>query len=504
LEPGPNEPNVLFSSFSAEIEPAFVFIKAIGAFWDMQALARMPYDINERVYYWFQDQSNYLYLDNRSGLLVYRFERIEKAPTVELVTKSSELFAGPNGVSITAESSLGRFYDPLIGVARNSNTDRFGLYDRKYRRFYLVDFIEEVVKGGLQLEEADSREPIAIGTICVRGVYNTGGMWSSPRIRNAANDAWVDKELFLPGDSQSERGRICTTEDWTCTYIPVLGKTGRIFIYNSKEQTLTSAGYLPKPESLFLTGLDNKIARPKDVLAYKVLPVYAILRLPDDLNKPPEKVDVKYLGMNVSCISREGAAMAAAVFGPNGMPVYCGDTRYEQVSTARAIYSDSPGAPLVTTILFLIENLQPLVFQAAAYFCGDCIEASAGHRALFILPNSFVGMLGRYKGTHFDREVFLPQLMGPSLILSLWLAVRVRKDATLVGLSRRAKSWWVAGTIAFGLPAYITYRLTRHKEVLVTCQNCGRMRRPDMQTCHHCGSKWEMPELTPPNWRICD
>jgi len=136
--------------------------------------------------------------------------------------------------------------------------------------------------------------------------------------------------------------------------------------------------------------------------------------------------------------------------------------------------------------------------------CGDYFEVSAGHRALFILPNSFVGMLGRYSGVHFDREVFLPILMGPSLILSIWLAWKVRKDAKLTGLSGTAGKWWIIGTIGFGLPAYITYRLTRHKEVLVTCRNCGKLRRPDMEKCHHCGSKWEMPELTPPNWRICD
>jgi hypothetical protein len=144
------------------------------------------------------------------------------------------------------------------------------------------------------------------------------------------------------------------------------------------------------------------------------------------------------------------------------------------------------------------------VFGIASYLCGDYFEPSAGHRALFILPNSFVGMLGRYSGTKFDRQVFLPFLVGPSLILSILLAYRVRKDATIIGLSGTAKKWWTVGTAAFGLPAYITYRLTRPKETLVTCQNCGQLRRPDMETCHRCGSKWEIPELTPPNWRICD
>jgi hypothetical protein len=103
-----------------------------------------------------------------------------------------------------------------------------------------------------------------------------------------------------------------------------------------------------------------------------------------------------------------------------------------------------------------------------------------------------------------EKQIFALLLMCPSLVLSVWLSGKIRKDAKLTGLSETAVKGWVAGTIAFGLPAYITYRLTRPKETLVTCQNCGKMRRPDMERCHRCGSKWETPELTPPKWRICD
>jgi len=98
------------------------------------------------------------------------------------------------------------------------------------------------------------------------------------------------------------------------------------------------------------------------------------------------------------------------------------------------------------------------------------------------LPDSFIGMLGRAippEEEAFKKQVLAIVLMAPSLILSIWLAFRVRKDATIVGLSGTAKTWWTAGTIAFGLSAYITHRLTRPKEALVTCQNCGNMRRPD-------------------------
>jgi hypothetical protein len=245
--------------------------------------------------------------------------------------------------------------------------------------------------------------------------------------------------------------------------------------------------------------------RPEDMLVYKVLPVYATERVPSDFNKPPETLKVKYLGLTVSCVSREATAMAVAVFDPNGKLICRADTKDKGLSSAEAIYSFPPGSSLWTAIEFVLENLQPPVFEVASYLYGDCISASAGYRSIFILPNSFVGMLGRALEDRFPEKQILALLMiCPSLILSVWLSGKIRKDAKLTGLSNAAVKGWMAGTIAFGLPAYITYRLTRHKEVLVTCRNCGNMRRPDMETCHRCGSKWEMPDLIPPNWRICD
>jgi hypothetical protein len=92
----------------------------------------------------------------------------------------------------------------------------------------------------------------------------------------------------------------------------------------------------------------------------------------------------------------------------------------------------------------------------------------------------------------------------PSIMLVIFLAWRVNKDAKMVGLSENVRLCWMIGTIGFGLPGYITYRLTRPRMTLVTCANCGKLRRPDMDKCHHCGSKWHVPELIPPTWRVLD
>ena len=490
--PDPNEPNFRFSSIYTAIDTPLVFSKTIGAFWDIVAEIVPYYDVNERVYYWYDEKNgSYVCLDKPSGLIVRNYKSFE--PNDKSVYRETEFYAGPNGISEKAQPSLGRFYDPI--VTEGWATNRIGLYDKKTRRFYLIDFAGGRVSKGLQLAEGDRREPIAIVGIRNELSIVSGIGGSSPQIWNAEKGEWEQRGVVLPGGDKSSQGYDFTTWDWTYAYITVLDKTGQIYIYNTSEQSLAKVGYLPMPQSLFMGERQNDVAMPRDVLAYWIQPFYAVLRLPGEGKKAGRIIDTKYLGMGVACVSREGMAMAMDVFDPNGRMICRGDTD---------MYSESSGSTLATIDLFFFENLQPPVFGIASYLWGDYFEPSAGHRALFILPNSFVGMLGRYSGTKFDRQVFLPFLVGPSLILSILLAYRVRKDATIIGLSGTAKKWWTVGTAAFGLPAYITYRLTRPKETLVTCQNCGQLRRPDMETCHRCGSKWEIPELTPPNWRICD
>jgi len=95
-------------------------------------------------------------------------------------------------------------------------------------------------------------------------------------------------------------------------------------------------------------------------------------------------------------------------------------------------------------------------------------------------------------------------LISPSIILAACLAYLVVKDAAAVGLSRNLRRFWAFLTLAFGLAGYITYRLTRPTITLVTCANCGKLRRPDTDMCHHCKSKWQVPELIPPTWRVLD
>ena len=179
--------------------------------------------------------------------------------------------------------------------------------------------------------------------------------------------------------------------------------------------------------------------------------------------------------------------------------------RHQYIPSNRAVFFEAPWAPASTIGKYLVENLHPPLLSIASYFTADSLEATVGHRALFILSNSFIGMKGRDINENIGTRFYAALLIIlPSIILAILLAWRVSKDAITVGLSENVKLYWLIGTLAFGLPAYITYRLTRPKITLVTCANCGNPRRPDMDMCHRCGSKWRVPELTPPTWRVID
>jgi len=491
-----DDPNTRLSSVQFELDSHFVRTEPMGIKRrDMKNLSFGQFNTKEGFYYYYYGRDNYLLFNKHSGQIIYSYiYSSKKGPDGKNITESKICFAGPNGVSEKATASLGRFAEPTVDMA-TLYRDRLWLYEIKQRRFYLIDYRDGKVAAGPEGVLGDKREPVAMG----ERDYFMGAGWTPPAVKDA-NGEWKSQYPLLP-ETVEPNERWIGWSDYSKRHLTVLDKSGQIYEVNTVDWSIRDVGFLPAPRSLFSGDKQETVAAPKDLLQYQINPVYYTL-IKTKRNRLPEIKGVKYFGMCTSSVSREGTSLAVAVFDPNGKLIYRGDTKGDGgISTASAVYSRSP---MARTTLFLLENLQPVVFEIASYLCGDYFEPSAGHRALFILPNSFVGMLGRYNGPKYDRQVFLPLLMGPSLILSVWLAFRVRKDATIVGLSGTAKTWWTAGTIAFGLSAYIAYRLTRPKETLVTCQNCGNMRRPDMETCHRCGSKWKIPELTPPNWRICD
>jgi len=453
---------------------------------------------------------HWIYFDKNTGRIVCRYETWEQMPDNSTISKMAQIYIGPEGISESPDQDTGRFSSPIVGFS-DIAWGQITWYDKKLRQFFAVKFHNELefIKGP-QLPEDN---PYKLTNISKELNFIKGPQLPEDNLHKPVNIGWLDKNpqmLDLSWATPHHKGEtedprypgISTpikrnTEYRQDEYILILDESGQIDLLDRDTLEFAGrAGYLPTPATLFKS---NKQARPQDLLAYRVLPVSL-------------KGENKYRGMFAAAVSRDGTALALGVFNEKGdilgikaNSVERGVPRGRTISSTEAMLFGGPWAPLITVTRFILENLQPPVLSVASYFTADCFEAGSGHRALFLLPNSFIAMKARGTGGNiFERFVLALLLMLPSIILSLILARQVSTDAAVVGLSSKARFYWMIGTLAFGLVGYITYRLIRPAIALVTCANCGNPRRPDMEKCHRCGSGWHMPEIIPPAWRVID
>ncbi len=478
-----NDPNVIIHSrVSARMKTEeTAFLGIIDYF-----QARSPGERHSNIYYYNKKDEDWTYFDERIGLIIHRETMHDKNRRL----KKMQLYVGPEGILETAEKSLGRFITPITDSTSWGWPLRT-VYDKKLRRFFTIDFDKRTVVKGPQLGKDDPHKPVQIGRLSKNPSF-VQLHWSAPHIK--VPDEEIERSPFKPTTKPmpgTDYGR------GAGPYLLVLDETGRIDLLD--RQTLEfagTAGFLPRAQFS-----STESATDADLLGYQAFALTST-------------TDKKYRGMCVASVCREGTALTLAVYDGEGKLVrrdYSKDTKRDRwrntqtIPSSRAVFFEVPWAPALTIAKYLTENLHPPLLSLVSYFTASSFEATAGHRALFVLPNSFAAMKGRDISENIGTRFYATLLMIlPSIILAILLAWRVSKDATDVGLSEKAKLYWMLGTLAFGLTAYITYRLTRPKITLVTCANCGRLRRPDMARCHRCGSKWHVPELTPPTWRVVD
>jgi hypothetical protein len=517
-----NDPNVaVHSQVSARMD--FISPLSIGIFDYFQA--RIPGSCLSNVYF-FESDDDCMYFDKKSGLIVHHYHDVQEMPDRRPNDKWVQIYIGPEGVAETRDKTLGRFIEPIIDLNRVQRESReFIVYDKKLRRFFKIDFNKGMVTKGPELGKENRRyEPIQIGRL---NKNNFGMNWSPPQIRatdEGKNDA-LYKGSFKP-IIENAYGREAGP------YLLVLDKSGFIYLLDKESLKFVQiagrsaiAGLLPRPGTYF--GSSGGIARPQDLLGYEVWPLALTTQFfenPEEIKvvfgdpsqsfvRPPSRVERKYLGMFAASLSRDGTSLALTVFDETGRVIKKAESNFTQrkaqrtlsYPTGQAVFFRPPWASTFTIGKYLVENLHPPILSLASYYTAYSFEANAGHRGLFLLPNSFIAMQGRSRRGNFVERFFgaLGWIL-PSIIFSIWLATRVSKNAVVVGLSDNARLYWILGTLGFGFVAYITYRLTRPKITLVTCQNCGKMRRPDMAKCHRCKSEWLVPELTPPAWRVLD
>jgi len=490
-------------------------------------IRRFPGKSRSNVYF-IESDTAWMYFDKKSGQIVYLYTEKQIMPDKTTREKMVQLYIGPEGVLETPDKTLGRFIEPIIdhGWTYRRSRDLI-LYDKKLRCFFKIDFNQRtVIKGPKVGKNGHRHEPIQIGLLDKTTFELSYLNWSPPKIRipdedpNKTGYSSTDLKPIIPTGYDCDAG----------PYLLVLDKSGRIDLLDKETLEFVRrtpefpgvAGRLPGPETYF--GSRSSVT-PRELFGYEVWPLALTTHFfenPEEVRvtfgdpsyffkRAPARVERKYLGMFAASLCRDGTALALAVFDEKGKVI---KTEYSKLpkqegryttylQSSKAFFFGAPWSPALTIGKYLAENLHPPILSVASYFTASAFEAASGHRALFFLPNSFVAMKGREHRENFaERFMSALWLILPSIILSIWLAWRVSKDAVVVGLSENARAYWIIGTLAFGLTAYITYRLTRPKITLVTCPNCGKMRRPDMAKCHRCKSDWLVPELTPPAWRV--
>jgi hypothetical protein len=391
----------------------------------------------------FQDKSpQIIYYDKESGLVVYCKVVLKDVDGKSKWIKEIFGYAGPQGISQTPDEKLGRFMNPKTALYRWS-PDQVVLFDNDLSRFFLVKFKKKTVLKSIEFPAGDDRRPLQIGLL-----------EKNPMIR-----------FDRPYPPEDEKNTL------------VLAQNGTILKFNAEKMDYEGfAGYLPDK------GFYNRL-----LLSYSCRPVYE--------NK-------KYAGLLVVGISDGIVSINITSFDVRGK-------RLKQEIISANTWNTSGGSSLWIA-KYLLESLHPPILNLLTAYTAQGVDAFFNaQQSLFILPNSIVGMIQRNSDLRrpgqgveffFIRMIFIL----PSIIFSLILAWRVSWEARNVGFPKQERTYWVLGTILFGLPAYITWRITRPAVVQVTCQNCGRLRRPDFDTCQHCKSPWHVPDLTPPAWRVYD
>jgi len=516
-----SEPNVVSPSFmEAHLRVDEAYAQGLGLVQYVQS--RLPEWPGSHVYFWDRDPDGArVHFDRSLGLMVYRDTRRTRQSDGTYLMQKITAYAGPDGMAENPDEKIGRFVDPLASEEINRP---WVIYDHSLRRFFSIDWHQKTVRKGPQLAEDATNRPVQVGRLS----KNDSCVWvnlKEPMIKDPSKSPpQSDADANAPDEGSTELASIYGPEymklfanagprsprlvplmktfsygfDTKKTF--VLDASGRIDLLDRDTLEIVGrAGVLPAPETLFSRKYKHRDpVAPADVFAYRFGPVFV-------------GEERTYAGCAVAAVSRDATALTLHVFDPNGKRVAAASTtcgyaeRRRGWASAQAAYFHMPGARVLTGLKYLLESMHPPVLLFLSYFTASRIEAAAGHRGVFVLPNSFVAMASRNMRYGPVRR-FLEAL--PFILLSAGLAgvfaVQVACDCSRLGISRRERLWWIVAALLLGLPVVLTHRLTRPRTTLVTCRNCGRPRRPDMDKCHRCASPWEVAELTPPAWRVLD
>jgi hypothetical protein len=422
--------------------------------------------------YFDESDRKLVYYDKNLGLLVYCHIFSEQDDKRIYWNKDVLAYAGPNGVSLQPDEKLGKFLTPnsaddyyvIYGI------DPVIIYDSQVQRFYNVNFSEKKVKKGPiqnDIEIADfgysfKNEPY----FCI---------WLPPM----RHKEFKGQQVPYIGKT-----RLGYTEGGKKVLIPIDG-----FTLSWKQ---TGDTYLVLTDQGEVFKLDNETL----ALGPQVAFIPATNKLLDYCIVPVEYKN-KHIGAAAGYITSDAHRLTIASFDQDGELLKVSD------ASVWHLY-DSPGGPLYMACKYFVENLHSPVLLLGSYFTADNFEARQSHQGIVLMPQAWVSFHSRSPQGKLNPLFGAMLIISPAILLSSIFAFLVYRDTTKIGFSKTARQWWTVATVLFGISAYLTYIMTKPKITLVTCKNCGKMRRPDMEICHRCKCSWEVPQLNPPDWRVMD
>ena len=231
-----------------------------------------------------------VYYDRSLGLIVYQGTEKEPRADGTQAFRRFTYYAGPEGIGEKPEEKLGRFRSP---VADRSMLHPQIVYDRVLRRFFAIEWSEQMVRQGPELLPNDAHQPVQIRTLW----RNPVSLELVPRV--ASRETQGDKSMLL--------GAFFSTED----RLLVLDASGRIDLLNSETLEFAGmAGRLASPTPLF--GFPRP-TRPEDVISYAVSPI--------GISRGNVGQGRTYAGCAVATISREATGLRLDVYDANGQSV---------------------------------------------------------------------------------------------------------------------------------------------------------------------------------------
>jgi hypothetical protein len=310
------------------------------------------------------DDFEFAHLDYVDGQLVYRHnDARHRGPAFPWNWERATIrYIGSQGVSDVPTHEIGCFAAPLVGASEfvenrawwpwgpaRHDLNTFTLFEAQSGCFFSVDLGKRIVSGGPELGPR-SDEPVQVAAPCRRDLCRI----EVRRSRSAQS----------PEAGNSVRS----------PYVPVVCESGQIELLDRETLEIVGiAGAIPRPPTLF----DRGSRKPHDVLASDVAFIAVDTPHRNTVIDRPERGD--YVGAVTASVSRQGTSMNVAVFDGEGKLI---ESPRRQGGLALNYMATK----------YVFESLHPPILTLASFFTAYSFEAGSTHRALFLMPNSFVAL----------------------------------------------------------------------------------------------------------------